>query len=203
MLYEQELLQYSRKVGGYHTDNGVFTSKQFTTAIAHQQQGLRLSGVGAHWQNGVAERAIATIFERARSMMIHAAIKWPEQSDVTLWPLAVDYAVYIHNHLPNASGHAPIELLSGTKQDSHYLSSCRVWGCPAYVLDPSLQDGKKLPKWQPRARRGRFLGFSTKHASNVGLILNTNTGHILPQVHVVYDDQFQTVCSNHDAMPNV
>ena len=123
MLYEQELLQYGRKVGGYHTDNGVFTSKQFTTAIAHQQQGLRLSGVGAHWQNGVAERAIATIFERARSMMIHAAIKWPEQSDVTLWPLAVDYAVYIHNHLPTASGHAPIKLLSSTKQDSYYLSN--------------------------------------------------------------------------------
>ena len=39
--------------------------------------------------------------------------------------------------------------------------------------------------------------------SNVGLILNTNTGHISPQVHVVYDDQFQTVYSNNDAMPDV
>ena len=203
MLFEQEVLQYGRKVGGYHTDNGVFTSKQFTDAIAHQQQGLRLSGVGAHWQNGVAERAIATIFERARSMMIHAAIKWPEASDATLWPLAVDYAVYIHNHLPSTSGYAPIEMMSGTKQDNYCLSSCRVWGCPAYVLDPTLQDGKKLPKWQPRARRGRFLGFSTRHASNVGLILNTNTGHISPQVHVVYDDQYQTVYSDSNAVPEV
>ena len=48
MLFEQEMLQYGRKVGGYHTNNGVFTSKQFTNAIAHPQQGLRLGGVGAH-----------------------------------------------------------------------------------------------------------------------------------------------------------
>ena len=40
-------------------------------------------------------------------------------------------------------------------------------------------------------------------ATNVGLIFNLNTGHISPQVHVVYDDQFQTVYSDNDAMPDV
>mmetsp|Transcript_5703 Transcript_5703/g.8345 ORF Transcript_5703/g.8345 Transcript_5703/m.8345 type:complete len:94 (-) Transcript_5703:294-575(-) len=37
MLFEQEMLQYGRNVSGYHTNNGVFTSWQFTKAIAHQQ----------------------------------------------------------------------------------------------------------------------------------------------------------------------
>ena len=62
-----------------------------------------------------------------------------------------------------------------------------------YVLDPKLQDGKKLPKWQPHSRRGQFLGFSLDHASNVGLIRNLRTGFISPQFHVVHDENFETV----------
>jgi len=68
-----------------------------------------------------------------------------------------------------------------------------VWGCPVYVLDPKLQDGQKLPKWDPRVQRGQFLGFSNEHSSTVGLILNHRTGTISPQFHCVYDDYFTTV----------
>lgn len=72
------------------------------------------------------------------------------------------------------------------------------WGCPAYVLDPKLQDGKKLPKWNPRSRQGKFVGFSSAHASNVGLILNLATRRISPQYHVLFDDFFSTVRSVDD-----
>lgn len=68
-----------------------------------------------------------------------------------------------------------------------------MWGCPAYVLDPKLQDGKKLPKWKPRARRGMFLGYIQKHSSLLGRVLIIVTGYISPQCHVVYDDLFSTV----------
>jgi hypothetical protein len=70
-----------------------------------------------------------------------------------------------------------------------------VWGCPTYVLDPKLQEGKKLPRWQPRSRQGMFLGLSPKHSSDVPLILNLQTGSISPQYHVVFDDMFSTVVS--------
>ena len=39
------------------------------------------------------------------------------------------------------------------------------------------------------------MGFSPKHSSEVPLILNTATGHILPQFYVVFDDDFSTVAS--------
>eukprot|EP00956_Cyclotella_meneghiniana_P015936 scaffold24808_cov102-Cyclotella_meneghiniana.AAC.1 len=68
-----------------------------------------------------------------------------------------------------------------------------VWGCPVYVLDPKLQDGKKLPKWNRRARMGQFLGFSREHSSTVALVRNLHTGYVSPQYHVVFDDNFQTV----------
>ena len=74
-----------------------------------------------------------------------------------------------------------------------YLLRQHVWGCPVYVLDPRLQDGKKIPKWDPRVRRGQFLGFSGQHSSTIGLILNHRTGSVTPQYHCVYDDWFSTV----------
>jgi len=70
---------------------------------------------------------------------------------------------------------------------------CKVWGCPVYVLEPSLQDGKKIPKWLPQSRRGQFLGFSLNHATTVGLIKNVITGYVSPQYHFVCDELFSTI----------
>ena len=200
--FEQECMHNGRFVKAYHADNGIFTSKQWREALVSGKQKIRVSGVGAHHQNGIAERAIQTIFSRARAMMIHAAIRWPDQTDSTLWPLAVDYAVHLHNNLPrDRVKYSPIEIFCGSKSEHYELKQARVWGCPVYVLDASLQDGKKLPKWQPRSRRGVFLGVSSEHASNVGLVMNLNTKHISPQYHLVYDELFLTVPSNSEVAP--
>ena len=64
-----------------------------------------------------------------------------------------------------------------------------------YILDPHLQAGQKLPRWQPRSKRGVFMGFSHLHSSEVRLVLNLDTGSITPQYHVVFDDHFSTVSS--------
>ena len=158
-------------------------------------QKLRYCGVNAHHKNGVAERSIRTVSEIARSMMLHSAMKWKDGIDSTYWPLAVQYATYIYNHFPNNQGIAPADLFSGVQVPRHKLRDLHVWGCPVYVLDPTLQQGKKLPKWQPRSRQGIFLGFSRQHSSDVPLILNKTTGHISPQFHVVFDDNFTSVGS--------
>ena len=50
-----------------------------------------------------------------------------------------------------------------------------------------------MPKWDPRARMGIYVGRSPSHASTVGLILNPRTGHVSPQFHIVYNDNFTTV----------
>jgi hypothetical protein len=184
-------------IQGYRGDNGVFKTKEFLHELDVRAQTIEFSGVGAHHQNGVAERAIRTVVESARMMMLHVAIHWPEQSDLRLWPFALSYAVFLYNRMPSRdSGLAPIEVFCGTKLDPRVLRNARVWGCPAYVLNPSLQDGKKIPKWQPRSRRGQFLGFSDQHSSTIGLIRNLQTGAILPQFHVVYDDFFNTIPSD-------
>lgn len=40
-----------------------------------------------------------------------------------------------------------------------------------------------------------FVGFSKNHSSLVPLCLNTNTGKITPQFHVIFDEKFQSVAS--------
>jgi hypothetical protein len=44
---------------------------------------------------------------------------------------------------------------------------------------------------------GIYVGQSPSHVSNVALVFNPRTGHILPQFHVVFDDDFTTVENLH------
>jgi hypothetical protein len=193
--FEREALSMGVTVSAYRADNVPFGSKEFQDDLVAQNQTITFSGTGAHHQNGVAERAIGSITRWARTMLLHSVIHWPDQVDLALWPFAVDYAVYLWNNLPQKDSlYAPIELFSGSKFPSYdHLHRTHVWGCPVYVLDPRLQDGHKLPKWTPRARRGRFLGVSPSHSSTVGRILNLTTGNVSPQYHCVYDDLYTTV----------
>ena len=109
--------------------------------------------------------------------------------------MAIDYSAYIYNHTPNRQGIAPVDLFTESTVPRHKLKDIHVFGCPVYVLHPTLRQGKKLPRWQPRSRRGVFVGFSPKHSSDVPLVLNLQTGSISPQYHIVFDDTFSTVIS--------
>jgi hypothetical protein len=68
-----------------------------------------------------------------------------------------------------------------------------VWGYPVYVLDPKLQGGKKIPKWNHRAQQGQFLGFSDAYFLLVATVCCLTTSFVSPQFHVVFDDHFHTV----------
>jgi hypothetical protein len=193
--FEQMAAQSGVTVKGYRADNQPFSSEKFKENISDNNQTLTFSGVGAHHQNGVAERAVKTITTWARTMLLHAVIMWPDQANLELWPFALEHAIYLWNNIPaKDSLMAPIELFTGSVFPSYdHIRRSHVWGCPVYVLDPKLQDGKKLPKWDPRSRRGQYLGVSPAHSSTIGRIHNLQTGHVSPQYHVVYDELFTTV----------
>ena len=179
----------------YHTDNGsCFTAQDYTRQLETFAQIRSYAGVGAHHQNGVAERAIQTIMSMARTMMLHASIHWPETADPTLWPMAVSHAVFVFNHVPNPStGVSPHDIFSRTRWPQKRLHDLHVWGAPVYVLEKRIADGKKLPRWKPRSQRGMNMGLSPNHATTAPLVLNLSTGAITPQYHVVFDDWFATV----------
>ena len=200
LTFERMCLSSGVVVSTYMSDNGTFSAQDFVQDILDRGQTPRYSGVGAHHHNGIAERSIQTMSNMARTMMLHAGVRWPDLVDASLWPLAMDYASYIYNHTPNMeSGQAPIDIFTRTIVPRQRLKDLHVWGCPTYVLEPKLQDGKKIPRWKPRSRRGVFLGLANKYASSIPLVLNPSTGHISPQFHVVFDDLFTTVVSQPDS----
>ena len=194
--FEREAIRHGVPVLGYRADNGIYRSEKFRGDLKHFGQTIQFCGVGAHHHNGVAERGIRTVSTAARAIMLHAMIHWPEHVSLDLWPFAIKYAVYLWNRIPNDSGLSPMELFYDTKSDHQQLRASKVWGCPAYVLDPRIQDGKKIPRWNPRSKLGQFLGRSDEHASSVGLIRNLKTNGVSAQFHVVYDNHFSTVSSD-------
>ena len=193
--FEAFCSEHGVTVKGYRADNMPFNSKSFMDDIHLKNQKIDFSGVGAHHQNGVAERSIATVTKWARTMLLHMVLLWPDQADISLWPFALETAVYIWNNLPKKDlRQAPLELFAQQLFPSlDHLMRLHVFGCPVYVLDPKLQDGKKLPKWDPRVRRGMYLGPSSSHSTLVSRVLNLHTGKVTPQYHIVCDDLFTTI----------
>ena len=205
---KMEFEKHCRDVGvvpqKYMSDNGrSFASREFTEHLSNFYQISKFAGVGAHHHNAQAERAIRTIMSIARTMMIHAGIHWPDIADSTLWPMAVKHACFLFNHVPShITGLSPSDLFTRTRWPQKKLLDLHVWGCPVYVLEKSLQDGKKIPKWKPRSNRSMYMGVSHLHASTVPLVLNLSTGAITPQFHVVFDDWFATIGSDHGKLPD-
>jgi hypothetical protein len=126
-------------VDSYHGDNGIFVSREFRLDLDEHEQTISLSGVGAHHQNGVAERQICTIVECARTMLHHSFLHWGTCFDQSLWPFALNYATWLYNRRPaRDSGLSPLELFSKVSGTSTDLSRAKVFMCPTYVLHPRL-----------------------------------------------------------------
>jgi hypothetical protein len=189
--FEQFCLEHGVKVKHYHADNGIFASKGFRNEIACCGQTLSFCGVGAHHQNGVAERRIQDLANSARSSLAHAAHRNPAIT-AHLWPYALRHASYVRRIMPREHhSKSPEELFSKSqvRPTTKYLHP---FGCPVFVLNDALQGGNAIPKWDERSRVGVYLGHSSQHAQNVSLILNPRTGYISPQFHCVYDDGFDS-----------
>ena len=175
--------QFGIKLKTFHADNHPFAQREIMMDVELQDPEIKFSGVGAHHQNGASEQAIQTVISWALCYMMHQLMHWPACFQADLWPFAFNHAVTIWNHLPQAwNGLCPLELFTRTKFPQHdAITNARVFRCPIYVLNPNLQDGKKLPKWSKKSQQGMYLGHSWVHYHTVSNILSLKTGNVLPQ----------------------
>ena len=94
LTFEREAQSQGVVIKGYHNDNGIFNSSEFMEELLKKQQKIRFIGAGASHQNMAAERAINTVVTMARTMLMHATIRCPEDKLSTdIWTMAMDYAV--------------------------------------------------------------------------------------------------------------
>ena len=155
---EREAQSQGVAIKGYHTNNRIFNTSNFMEDLLKKQQKIWFSGSGASHQNVSVERAIKTIATMAKTMLMHAALIWPEGTFSTdIWPMEMDYVLCIYTWTPDMqSVLSAIEIFSRSRFDSvsETFSNCHVWGCPAYVLEPKLQKtGLNITKWAPRILR--------------------------------------------------
>jgi hypothetical protein len=176
-------------VQDYLIDSASFKANSFVKHRNDTRRLLKLCGTNSHHKMGVAERSIQSISNTARSMILHDSVNWKDGIDTSLWPQAVTYA-----NTPK-DGVYPADKFTGSSVPRHQLMDLYVRGFPLYVLDPKIQQGQKIHRWEPQSKREIFMGLSQKHATEVPLVLNLGTGSITTQFQLVFDDLFTTVPS--------
>ena len=190
--FEAFAANHGVRIQHYHCDNGRFSDNAFRQACHDSHQRLTFCGVNAHFQNGIAERAIRDLSDSARKQLLHARARWPAAVHFALWPYALRHAALLHNSLPVLKdGSSRLELFSSIRVGVH-MKTMHTFACPVFALQNALASGNTLPRWSPRARLGLNLGPSPMHARNVYLVLNLTTGCVSPQFHCRFDDFFET-----------
>ena len=193
--FETYAASFGVTVVNYHADNGRFAERLFLDHAAVNHQSVTLCGVNAHFQNGIAEKRIRDLTERARTSLLHAMNRWPSAVSIHLWPYALRFANDTYNAAPSIkSGRTPLESFSNTRVHPQVLNFHPPF-CPVYVLHSGLQGGggKRPNKWVRRSRTAVYLGSSPRHARSVALVLSLLSGYVSPQFHLKFDDFFETV----------
>ena len=196
VLAKESFERYAKSHGvtikHYHADNGRFKDKAFMRSVEQNGQSISFSGVGAHHQNGIAEKRIGDLQRRATTLLLHAQRRWPDAITTHLWPYAVRAANDSRNNtVTHKYDECPMSRFCKTARVPP-IRNQHHFGCPVYVLNKDMQDGKKARKWVDRTRIGINLGYSPRHAHSVSLVLNIETGLVSPQYHCSYDDLFET-----------
>jgi hypothetical protein len=110
--FEQLAATHGVKIKAYRADNGIMACQEYIHNVTLSQQTISYCGVNAHGQNGIAERSIRTVCDRARTMLLHAMDQWPDAISIELWPFALKMAADIHNATPGPSGLSPEEIFT-------------------------------------------------------------------------------------------
>lgn len=199
LLGERHADSFGVSVKRCHADNGRFADQSFQENIDQNNQVIKFCVVGTHHQNGISERRIRALRESSRTYLAHTTHRWPPSIaskcvSTILWSFAIKYAQDILNTFNfDKQGLTPIMKFAQIRVSRPYLHDLHTFGCPAFVLNSSLQSGNKIPCWEDRVMSGVYLGRSSQQAGNVSLILNLKTGYVSPQFYVVFDYDFTTV----------
>ena len=112
----------------YLAGNGVFKANAFVCHLREHNQKAQYCGFNAHYKNAVAGQSIITVSACACLMLLHVSLHWKCAGDSSLWSMAVYYATYVYNHLPNEFGVATADLFTVTHIPCDRLRYMYVWG---------------------------------------------------------------------------
>jgi hypothetical protein len=199
------------EVKRFRCDNGrgEYDNKTFRQVLAARGTTYEPCPPYAHHKNGVAERMIQTITEKARSMMIDS------QAPLGFWGEAVNTAVYLHQRTPNegltkrddrdgyqAPYPTPYEMLQAFGKPSHNndgneisykapLHHLRRFGCYASRLIPEPQ---RHGKFSPRSKPCMMVGY-VHDSTTLWRIWDPAFQVVRSQSNVIFDEERNTHAS--------
>ncbi len=100
LAFEKFALSHGVHIKHYHADNGRFKDNLFIKSIEDKGQTISFCGVGAHHQNGIAEKRIGDLQRRATALLLHAQRRWPDAINTHLWTYAISAANDSRNYTP-------------------------------------------------------------------------------------------------------
>ena len=134
---------------------------------------MRASPPYTHERNGIAERAIQTLFNVVRSLL--------QQSGLSerFWPVALQHATYLRNVLPTAvlGGKSPLQQLTGKAPELKHL---RKFGSAAFV---KVDDAQRRAL-DPKARQGIYVGHCMLSDSMRIMFVEGKSVRFMNSVHV-------------------
>ena len=80
---ERDAYKSGVKIKSFRADNGIFKSEEFRLELKNNAQDITYCGVGAHHQNGIAERYIRTMVEKARTVLQNGSAVSPGTTEGT------------------------------------------------------------------------------------------------------------------------
>ena len=177
-------LEFGRSIGILKSDrggeylDGDFSMYLNSCGIIHET-----TAPYSQWQNGVAERANRTIKDMTRTMLIGAKLP------ASLWPYAMETAIYISNRLPSSSlpdNNSPYQLLYNRKPN---VKNIHPFGCDVYIrIDDSLRTDM-----EPKSNLRYYLGPNSEHGDSFHIINPTTKRIGLSRDGYKFDDNMLTV----------
>jgi hypothetical protein len=196
LAFEKSFAKADCSVKHYQADNGQFSDKVFLAACNNLNQTIEFCGVGTHHQNGIVENRNKQLTQTARVLLLHGMRMWPQMVDQMLWPFAIKAAAERMNSLHiDTDGHTPESKFYGVNIENIPVKTFHTMFCPCCILDSRLHNADSIgpPKREQRSNICVYLGHFLFHAGSVALVYNPSTGHVSPQYHVVFDDDFTMV----------
>ena len=163
-------------VHSIRSDNGT-EFKNNTLDQFFEEKGIsqNFSSVRTPQQNGVAERRNRTLIEAARSMLSESNLA------TQFWTEAVNTASFTQNRslIVKRFKKTAYELFRGRKPSISFL---HIFGCKCYILN----NRNPLGKFDPKADKGIFLGYSSSSYSF--RVFNKRRQTIEETIHVNFDE---------------
>jgi hypothetical protein len=117
------------------------------------------AGVGAHHQNGVAERRIRELQDMARTMLIHAQRRRPTAITANLWPYAIRISNDSINMTPNLKSEDHRTPLIQLDNDHHQPQALAPLRLPGVRLVKQSTTSWRYPQQVERKGQTRSISW--------------------------------------------